>query len=71
MNATARSSQSGNQLAKVAYIDHFAVYYPDWEFTPVQGPPILSGLRSSAKTFLSNRYVCDFLQMIFFVIIAL
>ena len=50
-DASARSSQSGNRLTKVAEVVNFVVDYPDCPFTPVQGPPILSCHRSSAKAF--------------------
>jgi len=54
MQASARSSQSGNRLTKVADVDNFVVDYPDWKFTPVRGPPILSGQRSCTTANLNE-----------------
>ena len=50
-DASPRSSQSGNRLTKLAEVDNFVVDYPDCAFTPVRGPPILSGHRSFATAF--------------------
>ena len=60
MQASARSSQSGNRLTKIAEVVNFVVDYPDWQFTPVRGPPILSGRRSCAKALMLNIIIIDF-----------